>query len=67
MNISEGSLESEIDNLVDELVSERESEKKKLKFFTDGLFNSDGLDTDFDVKFNTGEAVKREEPEIIYI
>lgn len=60
-------MDSEVDEVVDRLLSERDAKKRKLKFFTDGLFNSDGLEDDIDSKFNTGDAVERVEPEIIYI
>ena len=64
--ISEDSLESEMNDLVDKLISEREANKHKLKFFTDGLFEKDELEDDFEVKFDTGDTVERDEPEIIY-
>jgi hypothetical protein len=56
-------LESEINNLVDKL--EADNVKGNLKMFTDGLFDSD-IDTDYDVDFNFGEPVKKDEPEITY-
>ena len=64
MNISEDCLESEINDLVDKLESE-EKGKGNLKLFTDGLFDIE-IDTDYDVNFNIGEPVKKDEPEITY-
>lgn len=55
-----------MNDLVDKLISEREANKHKLKFFTDGLFEKDELEDDFEVKFDTGDIVERDEPEIIY-
>lgn len=56
-------MESEINNLVDKL--EEDDMKGTLKMFTDGLFDSD-IDTDYEVDFNFGEPVKKDEPEITY-
>ena len=63
MNISEETLESELNDLVDKIEEEKNTEK--LKLMNDNLFDVD-VDSDYDTNFNIGEPKKKVEPKIEY-